>query len=67
MLKMDNDLYMRMLFLEKEIEILNAEINDLKEKLSANPFTRDSFRPSTSLDLIWNTPIPITNQKEAKE
>ena len=66
MLKMDNDLYMRMLFLEKEIEILNAEINDLKEKLSANPFTRDSFRPSISLDFVWNGPIPITN-KEAKE
>ena len=66
MLKMDNDLYMRMLFLEKEIELLNAEINDLKEKLSANPFTRDSFRPSISLDFVWNGPRPNI-KKEIKE
>ena len=66
MLKMDNDLYMRMLFLEKEIELLNAQINDLREKLSINPFTRDHFRPSTSLDFVWNTPIAATN-KEPKE
>ena len=58
MLKMDNDLYMRMLFLEKEIELLNAQINDLREKLSANPVTRDSYRPSISLDFIWNGPRP---------
>ena len=57
---------MRMLFLEKEIEILNAEINDLKEKLSANPFTRDSFRPSISLDFVWNGPRPNI-KKEIKE
>ena len=62
-----SDMNMRILYLEKEIELLNNQLNDIKEKLSANPFTRDSFRPSTSLDLIWNTPIPITNQKEAKE
>jgi len=62
-----SDMNMRILYLEKEIEILNNQLNDIKEKLSANPWTRDSFRPSTSLDLIWNTPIPITNQKEAKE
>ena len=62
-----SDMNMRILYLEKEIELLNNQLNDIKEKLSANPWTRDSFRPSTSLDLIWNTPIPITNQKEAKE
>ena len=62
-----SDMYMRILYLEKEVENLNNQMNDLKEKLSINPWTRDSFRPSTSLDLIWNTPIPITNQKEAKE
>ena len=62
-----SDMNMRILYLEKEIEILNNQLNDIKEKLSANPWTRDSFRPSTSLDLIWNTPIPIANQKEAKE
>ena len=64
---MENDLQMRILYLEKEIELLNNQLNDIREKLSRNPFTRDSFQPSTSLDLIWNTPIPITNQKEAKE
>ena len=62
-----SDMNMRILYLEKEIELLNNQLNDLRDKLSANPWTRDSFRPSTSLDLIWNTPIPITNQKEAKE
>ena len=62
-----SDMNMRILYLEKEIEIFNNQLNDLRDKLSANPWTRDSFRPSTSLDLIWNTPIPITNQKEAKE
>ena len=62
-----SDMNMRILYLEKEIELLNNQLNDIKEKLSANPWTRDSFRPSTSLDLIWNTPIPIANQKEAKE
>ena len=62
-----SDMNMRILYLEKEIEILNNQLNDIREKLSRNPFTRDSFQPSTSLDLIWNTPIPITNQKEAKE
>ena len=62
-----SDIDMRILYLEKEIELLNNQLNDIREKLSRNPFTRDSFQPSTSLDLIWNTPIPITNQKEAKE
>jgi len=62
-----SDMNMRILYLEKEIELLNNQLNDIREKLSRNPFTRDSFQPSTSLDLIWNTPIPITNQKEAKE
>ena len=62
-----SDMNMRILYLEKEIEHLNNQLNDIREKLSRNPFTRDSFQPSTSLDLIWNTPIPITNQKEAKE
>ena len=62
-----SDMNMRILYLEKEIELLNNQLNDIREKLSRNPFTRDSFQPSTSLDLIWNTTIPITNQKEAKE
>ena len=62
-----SDMHMRILYLEKEIELLNNQLNDIREKLSRNPFTRDSFQPSTSLDLIWNTPIPIANQKEAKE
>ena len=62
-----SDMNMRILYLEKEIELLNNQLNDIREKLSRNPFTRDSFQPSTSLDLIWNTPIPIINQKEAKE
>jgi len=62
-----SDMNMRILYLEKEIELLNNQLNDMRKQLSRNPFTRDSFQPSTSLDLIWNTPIPITNQKEAKE
>ena len=57
---------MRILYLEKEIELLNNQLNDLRDKLSINPFTRDSFRPSVSLDFVWNGPIPAIN-KEAKE
>ncbi len=60
-----NDMQMRILYLEKEIELLNNRLSDMRKQLSRNPFTRDSFQPSTSLDLVWNTPIP--NQKEAKE
>ena len=44
MLKMDSDLYMRMLYLEKEIEKLQSYIKELETKLSINPFTRDTFR-----------------------
>ena len=62
-----DDLVMRILYLEKEIELLNNQLNDLREKLSINPFTRDHFRPSTSLDFVWNTPIAVTNKKEPKE
>ena len=62
-----SDIDMRILYLEKEIELLNNQLNDLREKLSINPFTRDSFRPSVSLDFVWNGPIPATNKKEAKE
>ena len=38
------DLYMRMLFLEKEIEKLQEYIKELETKLSTNPYTRDTFR-----------------------
>ena len=36
MLKMDSDLYMRMLFLEKEIEQLQEYILELEVKLKTN-------------------------------
>ena len=61
-----SDMNMRILYLEKEIELLNNQLNDIKEKLSANPFTRDSFRPSISLDFVWNGPRPNI-KKEIKE
>jgi len=41
---MDNDLYMRILYLEKEIEKLQEYIKSLEAKLSTNPYTRDTFR-----------------------
>jgi|TARA_R100001377_G_scaffold70403_1_gene45832 hypothetical protein len=41
---MNNDLYMRVLYLEKEIEKLQEYIRKLEVKLKINPFTRDSFR-----------------------
>ena len=44
MLKMDSDLHMRMLFLEKEIEKLQEYIKELEAKLKINPYTRDTFR-----------------------
>ena len=49
MLKMDSDLYMRMLFLEKEIEKLQEYIRKLEVKLKTNPFTRDTFRDKENL------------------
>ena len=49
MLKMDSDLYMRMLFLEKEIEQLQEYIRELEVKLKINPFTRDTFRDKENL------------------
>ena len=61
-----SDIDMRILYLEKEIELLNNQLNDLRDKHSINPFTRDSFRPSVSLDFVWNGPRPTIN-KEAKE
>ena len=62
-----DDLNMRILYLEKEIELLNSQLNDMREQLSKNPWTRDHFRPSTSLDFVWNTPIAAINKKETKE
>ena len=62
-----DDLNMRILYLEKEIELLNNQLNDMREQLSKNPWTRDHFRPSTSLDFVWNTPIAAINKKETKE
>ena len=41
---MENDLQMRILYLEKEIEKLQSYIKELETKLSINPFTRDTFR-----------------------
>ena len=41
---MENDLQMRILYLEKEIEKLQSYIKELESKLSTNPFTRDTFR-----------------------
>jgi len=41
---MNNDLYMRVLYLEKEREKLQEYIRKLEVKLKINPFTRDSFR-----------------------
>ena len=61
-----SDMNMRILYLEKEIEILNNQLDEMKEKLSINPFTRDQFRPSVSLEFAWNGPRPNIN-KEVKE
>ena len=41
---MENDLQMRILYLEKEIEKLQEYIKSLEAKLSINPYTRDTFR-----------------------
>ena len=41
---MENDLQMRILYLEKEIETQQSYIKELEAKLSINPFTRDTFR-----------------------
>ena len=39
-----DDLKMRILYLEKEIEKLQNYIEKLEIKLKGNPFTRDTFR-----------------------
>ena len=40
----DNNLKMRILYLEKELDNMREYIRQLEEKLEENPFTRDSFR-----------------------
>ena len=39
-----DDLKMRILYLEKEIEKLQNYIENLEIKLKVNPFTRDTFK-----------------------
>ena len=62
-----SDISMRILYLEKEIEMLNAQLNDMKEKLSNNPFTRDSFRPGVSMNHIWNGSLTVTQKEKSNE
>ena len=39
-----DDLKLRILYLEQELDNMRKYINKLESKLEENPFTRDSFR-----------------------
>ena len=40
----NDDLKLRILYLEQELDDMRKYIRKLEEKLEGNPFTRDSFR-----------------------
>ena len=40
----NDDLKLRILYLEQELDNMRKYINKLQSKLEENPFTRDSFR-----------------------
>ena len=40
----NDDLKLRILYLEQELDNMRKYINKLESKLEENPFTRDSFR-----------------------
>ena len=44
MMSDENDISMRILYLEKEVEKLQEYIQQLKVKLEINPYTRATFR-----------------------
>ena len=45
-----DNLKVRILYLEKEIEKLQEYIQQLEVKLKANPFTRDTFRDIRNME-----------------
>ena len=45
MLKVNNeDLKLRILYLEQELDKMRKYISELEEKMKINPFTRDTFK-----------------------
>ena len=62
-----SDISMRILYLEKEIEMLNAQLSEIREQLGKNPFTRDSFRPGVSMNHIWNGSLTVTQKEKSNE
>ena len=47
----------RLADLEEKMKLMQLHIDKIEEKLISNPFTRDNFRPTQSLDIMWNGPI----------
>ncbi len=47
----------RLAALEEKVKLLQLHIDKMEAQLTKNPFTRDHFRPSQSLDVLWNGPI----------
>ena len=47
----------RLAELEHKLVLMQLQINEMEAKLTSNPWTRDSFRPSQSMDIVWNGPI----------
>ena len=52
---------------QKEIEMLNAQLSEIREQLCKNPFTRDSFRPGVSMNHIWNGSLTVTQKEKSNE
>ncbi len=46
----NDDLKLRILYLEQELDNMRKYINKLESKLEENPFTRDSFRDNYGND-----------------
>ena len=44
----------RLAELEHTLVLMQLQINEMQAKLSSNPGTRDSFRPSQSMDVVCN-------------
>ena len=47
----------RLAALEENMKLMQLHIDKIETQLISNPFTRDSFRPSKSLDAGWNPPF----------
>ena len=59
---MDDDASERLAALEEKVRLMQSHIDKIETQLTKNPFTRDHFRTSKSLNVGWNP--PFANNKE---